>query len=88
MTTDSDGIVSATSSDSSIATASVDGATITISGVAPGNAVITVNIAASNSYVEIRDDISVEVINEVRYGYRIKMMRAPLMHAWSIFMIL
>ena len=60
-TTDSDGVISVSSSDDTIATASVNNGIITINSLAAGSAVITLSIAASNTYKPISDTINVIV---------------------------
>lgn len=57
-----DGVVSAVSSDTSIATVSVSGTTVTITAVANGNATVTVSVAAGTNYLAPNDEtVSVNV---------------------------
>lgn len=56
-----DGALSASSSDTSIATVAISGLTLTVTGVAAGNATITVNLAASSTYTKASCTVSVSV---------------------------
>lgn len=60
-----DGTLSATSSNTGYATASVSGRTVTIHGVANGSAVITVRVAGTSRYDEATATVSVRVQGNV-----------------------
>lgn len=51
VTRDGDGVVSAVSSDETVATVSVDGATVTVTAVADGSATVTVSVAEGTNYL-------------------------------------
>lgn len=63
-----DGVISAVSSDSTIATASVSGTTITVTAVATGNVTVTVSVAAGTNWLAPTDataSVAVQLIPTV-----------------------
>lgn len=56
-----DGALSVSSSDTSIATASLSGTTVTVEAVDSGSAVVTVSVAAGTNYEAVTKDIAVTV---------------------------
>lgn len=62
--TNSDGAVTATSSNASVATASISGNNITIQGKSAGSATITVSVAETSNFTAVSKTISVNVTQE------------------------
>lgn len=63
-----DGTISATTSDSSIATVSISGNALTVTGVDNGNVTITVSLTDGSNYIGTSTTISVEVQIKHVYG--------------------
>ena len=70
-TTNSDGIPTVTSSDTNIATASISGTTITITGVETGTTTIVLNIPATTHYTACTAVINVESVFSKTYTIRL-----------------